>query len=483
MELDGRPIPIDDGDTIALAVLRAGEHPRHGGTLCLSGDCGSCVAEVDGVAYVRTCQTPARAGMVVRRHPSVGAPPAAGHVRAAEPGVIHDHADVVVVGGGSSGQAAAVQAAAAGRDVLVLDAATGDEVIVLETGPALIVRRSRGTSVDLVHLHTHEVVLATGAAELHPVCPGSDLRGLFTDGAARIAHAAGIALPDAVAVGGAPEGVPCRKVEGRLLRLEGDAHVTAAVVEHDGVVTAHPCRTAIFSLGSSPRDLLARISPDVAVRVVGSAAGAHEPPPPPVEGVVCPCAGTTVEDLDGVWARGFRELELIKRASLCGTGTCQGSVCLPHLQAYVGHRSGIPPAPFTARPAARQITLAEAAAGYHLDATRRTPLHDEHVRLGARLDRFGGWWRPWSYGDHVAEYRAVRHAVSVGDVSTLGKMTVSGPDVVEALERIYPNHVHDIRPGRSRYALVLNERGHIIDDGMICRDGDARFTLTFTSGG
>jgi sarcosine oxidase subunit alpha len=149
----------------------------------------------------------------------------------------------------------------------------------------------------------------------------------------------------------------------------------------------------------------------------------------------------------------------------------------------VGHRSGNPPAPFTARPAARQLTLAEAAAGYHLDAFRRTPLHAEHVRLGARMDRFGGWWRPWGYGDQEAEYWAVRRAVSIGDVSTLGKMVVSGPDVVEALERIYPNHVHDIRPGRSRYALVLNERGHIIDDGMICRDGDTRFTLTFTSGG
>ena len=82
-----------------------------------------------------------------------------------------------------------------------------------------------------------------------------------------------------------------------------------------------------------------------------------------------------------------------------------------------------------------------------------------------------------------AEYDAVRQGVSVGDVSTLGKMVVSGPDVVEALERLYPNHVHDIRPERARYVLLLNERGHIIDDGMICRDDETRFTLTFTSGG
>ncbi len=90
------------------------------------------------------------------------------------------------------------------------------------------------------------------------------------------------------------------------------------------------------------------------------------------------------------------------------------------------------------------------------------------------MDRFGGWWRPWNYGDFLDEYWAVREGVSLGDVSTLGKMIVSGPDVVEALERIYPTTIHDIRPGRSRYVLLLNERGHLIDDGMVCRQPGRR---------
>jgi sarcosine oxidase subunit alpha len=99
------------------------------------------------------------------------------------------------------------------------------------------------------------------------------------------------------------------------------------------------------------------------------------------------------------------------------------------------------------------------------------------------MDRFGGWWRPWNYGDAMREYWAVREGVSLGDVSTLGKMIVTGPDVVEALERLYPTTIADIRPGRSRYVLLLNERGHLIDDGMVCRESDDRFVLTFTSGG
>jgi len=160
---------------------------------------------------------------------------------------------------------------------------------------------------------------------------------------------------------------------------------------------------------------------------------------------------------------------------------------MPHLRSFVTDRSGEPAAPFTGRPASRQLTIAEAAADVHLDPWRRTALHHEHLALGAQMDRFGGWWRPWHYGDPIREYWAVREGVSLGDVSTLGKMIVTGPDVVEALERIYPTTIADIRPGRSRYVLLLNERGHLLDDGMVCRevtdDGSDRFVLTFTSGG
>jgi sarcosine oxidase subunit alpha len=190
-----------------------------------------------------------------------------------------------------------------------------------------------------------------------------------------------------------------------------------------------------------------------------------------------------VDDLMSVWDRGFWDLELVKRATLAGTGTCQGSVCLPHLRAFIAARSTEAPEPFTARPASRQITIAEAGAGVHFDAFRRTALHDEHLALGARMDRFGGWWRPWHYGDHVGEYWVVREGVSLGDVSTLGKLIVSGPDTVEFLERLYPGSVADIRVGRSRYALLLDEGGHLIDDGMIVREAETRFVLTFTSAG
>jgi sarcosine oxidase subunit alpha len=391
--------------------------------------------------------------------------------------------DIAVIGGGTAGIDAMAAAERAGHRAILLDAAASDEVVAIYPGPTIVVRATTG----MLHVHAHGIVVATGAAEIHPVCPGNDLAGLMTARAAERLHAAGVDLGTVVAIGTAPDGVPCTHLDGRLVRFEGDAtgrvRAVVTVDTSTGVETTTPADSVVLGLGRAPRDVLARMAGEVPVTVVGSAAADFDLPPAPTDGVVCRCSGTTVEDLADAWDRGFTELELLKRASLACLGTCQGGACLPQVRSWIAARTGTVPDPFTARPASRQITLAQAAADGYVDAFRRTPLHDEHLAAGARMDRFGGWWRPWHYGDAVAEYWAVREGVSIGDVSTLGKLVVSGPDVVEALERLYPCHVADIKPGRSRYALLLNERGHVMDDGMILRESETRFVLTFTSGG
>jgi glycine cleavage system aminomethyltransferase T len=486
--VDGGPIAYEAGDSVAIAILRTGESPGRGGTLCLAGDCGNCVAEVDGVSWVRTCQVAARPGLNVVRQPADGLPPlpvVGGPdltVPPIEPeiGVERVDVDVAVIGGGTRGRAAAAAAKRRGRSVVVLDAGSGDEVVAVYAGPTIVLRSGSG----MRHVRASEIVVATGAAEVHPVCPGNELEGLITARGAERLHAAGVDLGHALSIGTPPDGVPCEALTGRLVRFEGEGRVRAVVTaDDDGNETITPCDTAILGLGRAPRDILARMASSNHVRMVGSAADDLPLPPPPTDGVVCLCSGTTVADLADAWDRGFTELELLKRASLACLGTCQGGACLPQVRSWIEVRTGTAPAPFTARPAARQITLAEASADTWIDAFRRTPLHDEHLALGGRMDRFGGWWRPWHYGDPVAEYWAVREAVSLGDVSTLGKILVSGPDVVEFLGRLYPCNVADIKEGRSRYALLLNERGHVIDDGMILRETETRFALTFTSGG
>jgi glycine cleavage system aminomethyltransferase T len=476
--VDGRPTDFADGDSLAVAIVRGGEVPGRGGALCLAGDCGNCLGTVDGIAYVRTCQVLARPGTVVERHPADARPPLptvdGGELTRSPVGVDipvrRARTQIAVVGGGQRGRAAAKAALVAGHEVALLESSEGAEVMGIYPGRSIVAREPGG----MLHLEVDEIVVATGSAEIQPVCPGSQLAGIVTARAAERLTAAGIDLGRVAYVTEHP------------VRFEGDANgrVTAVVtLGAGGAELRTPCDTVVADLGRAPRDVLARMSGDDAVRAVGSTAEEHRLPPAPTAGIVCPCMGTTVDDLAGAWDKGYTELELLKRASWAGLGPCQGGACLPHVRAFIAARTGTVPHPFTARPAARQITLAEAAADTTIDAFRRTALHDEHVALGARMDRFGGWFRPWHYGDTVGEYWAVREGVSIGDVSTLGKLVVSGPDVVEALERIYPCHVADIKPGRSRYALLLNERGHVMDDGMILRMTASRFVLSFTSGG
>jgi len=478
---NGQPIEIADGDTVLTSLIRAGIHPTGGGCLCFGGDCPHCVATVDGISYVRTCQVKAEAGSAVVPHPQDGEPPLNFTPVPAPPtNVEHRRAEVVVIGGGPSGLATIDFARREGRDAIMFDAGAGEEVIGIYDGPLVVAR----TGAGMVQVECDEIVVATGAAELQPVCPGSGLAGILTRRAAETLHAAGIDLGRVVAVGQPPESFPTVHAAGDLVRFEGtDGRISAIVTATPDGEDRYPCDTAVVGLGLYPRDGLARMGAGLPVTLAGEAAAEPTIPPCPEAGVICPCSGVTMEQMESVWERGFHEMELVKRATLAGTGTCQGATCTPYLRSFLEeHGAELQPA-FTARPVARQLTMGEIAAGSHHNAIPRTPLHDEHLALGAQMDRIGGWWRPWNYGDVAAEYRAVRERVSLGDVSTLGKMIIAGPDAAATLQRIYPTDVATIRPGRSRYVLMLNERGYVFDDGLICRQPDDTFVLTFTSGG
>lgn len=67
------------------------------------------------------------------------------------------------------------------------------------------------------------------------------------------------------------------------------------------------------------------------------------------------------------------------------------------------------------------------------------------------------------------------------DVSTLGKLEITGPDAAEFLERIYTGRFAKMKVGTTRYGLMCDESGVIIDDGVIGRLADDRFYVTTTT--
>ncbi len=79
---------------------------------------------------------------------------------------------------------------------------------------------------------------------------------------------------------------------------------------------------------------------------------------------------------------------------------------------------------------------------------------------------FAGWEMPVQYAGVIPEVRAVREGCGVFDVSHMGQLDVSGPDVTQALNHVVSADWGTVEVGRVAYALLLNEHGGVIDDIM-----------------
>ena len=107
----------------------------------------------------------------------------------------------------------------------------------------------------------------------------------------------------------------------------------------------------------------------------------------------------------------------------------------------------------------------------------RTPLHDRHVALGAKMVPFAGWEMPVQYTGVIQEHRAVRADSGVFDVSHMGEIEVEGPQAAALLQGILSNDLDKIAPGEAQYTLLTNERGGIIDDLIVYRVSECRYFL------
>jgi aminomethyltransferase len=102
-----------------------------------------------------------------------------------------------------------------------------------------------------------------------------------------------------------------------------------------------------------------------------------------------------------------------------------------------------------------------------MQTLRRTPLYEEHARLGARMVPFAGWEMPVQYEGVIPEHRAVRTDCGVFDVSHMGQIEVEGPRAHDLLQSLLSNDLERIGPGEAQYTLLTNERGGILDDLIV----------------
>jgi len=588
---DGKPVQAFEGDTIASALFASGrrvfsrsfKYHRPRGLYCCSGHCPNCLLEVDGVPTVRACMEPAREGARVKAQNVVGSldrdlmsvvdkfggpflpvgfyyrtmmrprrawpiyerflRSAAGLGRIDKHGrrtqrfdTEHRRADVLVIGGGSSGLAAAREAAGAGRHVVLVDdglapgiGSTVESVPFEVLSPARAIGIYEGGLVPvdagnvLYRFRAERIVVATGTIEQPLLFPGNDLVGVMLSGGARrlieqwalrpgeravVLTAEGDTISRALRRAGtdiaavfdvgerAPEEIVARGKKGRVnsIVVDGD------IVECDLVVMSggrQPAYSLLAQAGAKveydaargifvPRDLPAGVE---TAGAVSGERGQAARPSPAYSGkgkcFVCICEDVTRKDVKRALAEGFDSIELAKRYTAVTMGPCQGRLChLPSIRLFA-RETGIDEATLgttTARPPWAPVSLGLLAGRGH-EPARRTSIHHRHEELGGRMMWTGDWRRVHSYGDPAAEVQAVHEAVGVIDVSTLGKLLVRGPDAIPFLERLYPNRFADLRVGRVRYGVLGTDAGRIMDDGTIGRLAEDELYVTTTSTG
>ena len=100
---------------------------------------------------------------------------------------------------------------------------------------------------------------------------------------------------------------------------------------------------------------------------------------------------------------------------------------------------------------------------------RQTPLYQHHVSLQAKVADFGGWAMPIEYSGVMVEHEAVRTDVGIFDVSHMGKLRITGPGALDAVNAIVVNDLQRIGDGQAQYSMLCTPEGGVIDDLIVYR--------------
>ena len=201
----------------------------------------------------------------------------------------------------------------------------------------------------------------------------------------------------------------------------------------------------------------------------------------------------TLVDFENAYKEGYDSPELLKRYTTVGMGPSQGkhsNLLALRILSRARGESMAGRELTTARPFTSPVSLRHLA-GRVFTPRRHTPIDRRHTQLEAEFMYAGNWLRPKYYRDGemkredciAREVAAVRGAVGLIDISTLGKIEVFGPGAADFLDRVYTGRFADLKIGRTRYAAMCDESGVLVDDGLVARFADDHFYVSTTTAG
>ena len=108
---------------------------------------------------------------------------------------------------------------------------------------------------------------------------------------------------------------------------------------------------------------------------------------------------------------------------------------------------------------------------------KTVPLHQLHIRLGAKMVPFAGFEMPVRYSSDLDEHHTVRNAVGVFDVSHMGEFSVKGPGALALIQKVSSNDATALYDGKVQYSYLPNATGGVVDDLLVYRIGEDDYFL------
>jgi sarcosine oxidase, subunit alpha len=376
----------------------------------------------------------------------------------------------------------------------------------------------------LLHLRTQRIIVATGSYEVPLLFENNDLPGIILlSGAQRLLHLHHIRPGERVLIAGS--GTEASALKTQMMNIGCEVLDIVDPREVQGVEGDRRIERVMTRAGEFACDLFVVCGPRVpeaslltqaGVRLlwdenagyyrstelkgnvqwrpdVFSRAPTILPLPALTENeFTCACHDIQSRDIQRALEAGFTYIETLKRVTKVMKGQCQSRMCAFATAVHCSHATGASLQEVGAavsRPPSPPISLG-VLAGMHQPMIRRTAMHAAHVSRHAVWTDMAGWKRPKFYSTPTSaeeplctlgEYKAIRERVGVIDVGTLGKLAVSGPDAAWLLDRCYTHRFGNLKAGRARYAVMCDEGGSILDDGMIARLSETEYFVSTTT--
>ncbi|WP_426292897.1 glycine cleavage system aminomethyltransferase GcvT [Dyadobacter endophyticus] len=108
---------------------------------------------------------------------------------------------------------------------------------------------------------------------------------------------------------------------------------------------------------------------------------------------------------------------------------------------------------------------------------KTVPLHQLHMRLGAKMVPFAGFEMPVRYSSDLDEHHTVRNAVGVFDVSHMGEFSIKGPGALALVQKVTSNDATALYDGKVQYGYLPNATGGVVDDLLVYRIAEDDYFL------